>query len=219
MGRPRTDPDATPTVERLLAAAEVVFAERGFAGARLSEIARGAGVSSPSLVYHFPTKETLYAAVVARTFERVAARLSVGMGARGEFPERLDALVREFRVWLREHPHQARLVVRELVEVGVEPADSTGAAAGASGPGRRLLADQIAPLVDVVVAFLEREGAGWLAPGRPLKAAVLLIASDTLLRNASADLAAVLWGPDEPDPAITLTRALLLAPKETRCTC
>ena len=50
----------------ILAAAESVFAERGFAGATMSVIAARAGAPKANIHYYFPTKETLYRAVIAR---------------------------------------------------------------------------------------------------------------------------------------------------------
>ena len=50
----------------LLAAAESVFAELGFAGATTAAIARRAGVPKANLHYYFPTKEGLYRAVIER---------------------------------------------------------------------------------------------------------------------------------------------------------
>ncbi len=62
---------ARPTIREekeraLIEAAELVFAERGFAGATTSAIARQAGVPKANLHYYFATKEGLYRAVVAR---------------------------------------------------------------------------------------------------------------------------------------------------------
>ena len=48
----------------ILAAAESVFAERGFGGATMAEIAARAGVPKPNVHYYFPTKERLYRAVI-----------------------------------------------------------------------------------------------------------------------------------------------------------
>jgi len=48
----------------ILAAAEEVFAERGFAGASMSEIARRAQLPKANLHYYFGTKEDLYRAVL-----------------------------------------------------------------------------------------------------------------------------------------------------------
>jgi TetR/AcrR family transcriptional regulator len=50
----------------ILAAAESVFAERGFSGATMSMIAARAGAPKANIHYYFPTKETLYRAVVER---------------------------------------------------------------------------------------------------------------------------------------------------------
>jgi AcrR family transcriptional regulator len=48
----------------ILAAALAVFAERGFAGARLEEIAARAGVSKGAIYLYFPTKEDIFRAAV-----------------------------------------------------------------------------------------------------------------------------------------------------------
>jgi len=50
---------------RLLEAAETVFAERGFGGARTAVIAARAGLPKANLHYYFRTKEALYRAVLA----------------------------------------------------------------------------------------------------------------------------------------------------------
>src|SRR5579859_3754991 len=47
----------------ILAAAKAVFAERGFDGATTRELARAAGVSEALLYKHFPSKESLCAAM------------------------------------------------------------------------------------------------------------------------------------------------------------
>lgn len=56
---------AEGTRERILVAAERVFADEGFSGASTRAIAEGAGVAGGLLHYHFENKRTLYAAVVA----------------------------------------------------------------------------------------------------------------------------------------------------------
>src|SRR5438874_171360 len=54
--------DARPA--EIVAAALEVFAEKGFAAARLDEIAARAGVSKGALYLYFATKQDLFAAVV-----------------------------------------------------------------------------------------------------------------------------------------------------------
>ena len=48
----------------ICAAALAVFAEKGFAGARIEEIAARAGISKGAVYLYFPTKEELFRAVV-----------------------------------------------------------------------------------------------------------------------------------------------------------
>jgi TetR/AcrR family transcriptional regulator len=50
----------------ILAAAESVFAEHGFTGATMAEIAARAGVPKPNVHYYFPSKAKLYRAVIER---------------------------------------------------------------------------------------------------------------------------------------------------------
>jgi len=65
--RGKVRPAAREENERaLLEAAEIVFAEQGFAGATTAAIARRAGVPKANLHYYFGTKESLYRAVVER---------------------------------------------------------------------------------------------------------------------------------------------------------
>lgn len=52
--------------DEILAAALEVFAERGFAAARVEEVARRAGVSKGAVYLYFETKEALFRAVVTQ---------------------------------------------------------------------------------------------------------------------------------------------------------
>lgn len=55
--------------QRILAAAEKVFAEAGFGGATMQLIADMAGLPKANLHYYFPTKEALYRKVVQNIFD------------------------------------------------------------------------------------------------------------------------------------------------------
>jgi TetR/AcrR family transcriptional regulator len=54
---------------KILGAAEAVFAEHGFSGAAMSEIARRAGIPKPNLHYYCKTKEELYRRVLQRILQ------------------------------------------------------------------------------------------------------------------------------------------------------
>lgn len=69
--------------QRVLAAAAEEFARRGFAGGRVEEIARRAGVNKQLLFYYYHSKRGLFQAVVnnaARELERALADLQVPGG-------------------------------------------------------------------------------------------------------------------------------------------
>ena len=57
------------TRDRVLQVAQALFAERGYRGTSLRDIARRIGVKAPSLLHHFPSKQQLYLAVLDRMFE------------------------------------------------------------------------------------------------------------------------------------------------------
>ncbi len=65
LGRPPRDL-AGDVEARILDAAEQIFLEKGFRTASLDEIAELAPASKPTIYAHFPGKEALFAAVVAR---------------------------------------------------------------------------------------------------------------------------------------------------------
>lgn len=64
------------TVERILDAASVLFAERGYAETSLRTITTAAGVNLASVNYHFGSKKALIQAVFARTLDPFCQQLS-----------------------------------------------------------------------------------------------------------------------------------------------
>jgi TetR/AcrR family transcriptional regulator len=58
---------------RILAIAREEFASRGFTAARLQDIAERAGLTHPTLLYHFGSKERLYSAVIEDAVDDWAA--------------------------------------------------------------------------------------------------------------------------------------------------
>ena len=67
MGEPRWQRRAEDRPREICAAALAVFAEKGFAAAKLEDIARRAGVSKGTLYLYFKDKEELFRAVVRDT--------------------------------------------------------------------------------------------------------------------------------------------------------
>lgn len=194
MGRPPLDPAQRPTQERLVAAAAELFAREGYAAARLASISAQVGITRPSLLYHFPTKEALYAAVIQASFARLDAALQQAFALEGDFAARLDAVTHGYLRFLEQEPTFAPLLLRELLD--------------GQGPGQDLIRADLVPLLDGVDAFLQAAGG---APPGLTRQALLALASSGLLRAAAGGLREPLWG-SEPPPLPALARQLFLSP-------
>ena len=116
-GRAARNKGAGTTRERLLLAAGRLFAEKGFYGASLRDMGRELGMPNASLLYRFPTKGRIYAAVLERAAESLSAVVAGARQARtGDARAEFTALFDGLYDWHREEPHFARLVMRELLD-------------------------------------------------------------------------------------------------------
>lgn len=117
--KPKSDrAQSARTVDRILAAAENAFAERGLAGARTDQIAHAARVNKALLYYYFRSKKQLYGAVLDLLFSQQQA--AVGPPPRSETSPRetLLAYVNGYFDFVIAHPNYPRLVQREMMTRG-----------------------------------------------------------------------------------------------------
>ncbi len=61
--------------ERIIQAAFHLFAERGFYGVSISDVAEAAGLVKSSIYHHFENKDALYLAVLNETFDKISAEM------------------------------------------------------------------------------------------------------------------------------------------------
>lgn len=97
---------------RIVAAAREEFARRGFAGARVEQIARRAGVNKQLLFYYFHSKRGLFQAVLAQSageLETALAELAQA-GAGGGPLERLRLTLAAQFEFLARHPEIVALL-------------------------------------------------------------------------------------------------------------
>jgi AcrR family transcriptional regulator len=154
-----TQAETLSTQERILEAAARVFAERGFRGATLREVAARAGTNLASAHYHFGSKEGLYMGVVSGFFQQLeAAHRERGLSPDDATLDRLSA--GELRALLRSRVEllletllrppglHGTLMVRELCD----PTDALP----------EIVRRFIAPFVHAFERILQR-----LAPGLP----------------------------------------------------
>jgi len=103
-------------MDRILAAAEQVFAERGFDGARTREIAARAGVNVSTLHYHYTSKVDLYAAVLRAVLGEVRERVLAEATLEVDSPRaHLERIVGAHFKAIAARPHFPRLLVDALV--------------------------------------------------------------------------------------------------------
>ena len=102
--------------DSILAAAEEVFAARGYHGASLEEIAHAAGISKALIYEHFDSKRELHASLlhahVAEIFRRLQANAETG--ATGE--ERLRGGIDAFLGFVEEHREAWRALFRDATD-------------------------------------------------------------------------------------------------------
>jgi TetR/AcrR family transcriptional regulator len=101
--------------DAILAAARREFAARGFAGARVENIARAAGCNKAMLFYYFSSKEKLYRAVLAKALGEIFAELSGVVHAELTPESFLEKFPEIYIRFLARNPDLPRILVFDLV--------------------------------------------------------------------------------------------------------
>jgi len=107
--------DAGSTREKIKAAAGEVFVKKGYAAARMQEIANLAGANKAMIYYYFSSKEALFEAILREAFQELVIHLADLLELRETDPRRLiKRLVHVHFRFLLDHPQLPGLVAREL---------------------------------------------------------------------------------------------------------
>lgn len=140
MGR-QADPRPLPDVPRAaLAAARALFAEHGFDGTALQDVASAVGVTKQAVLHHFRTKDELRQAVLAELFAHWAATLPHLLAGATGGHDRFHAVFGELVRFFCEDRAWATLVVRELLDRPEE--------------ARRRMEDDVRPWVEAVAGYV-----------------------------------------------------------------
>ncbi len=101
--------------ESILDAALEVFSQHGFRGATLDQIADGAGLSKPNLLYYFPSKEAVHKALLTGLLDTWLDPLRA-MDPQGDPVAEVLAYVRRKLDLARDYPRESRLFAGEILQ-------------------------------------------------------------------------------------------------------
>jgi len=99
--------------QEILRVAVDVFGESGYGGARIDEVAQRVGIRRPSVLYHFPDKQTLYAAALANVVGDIVDRVLATEDHPGE---RLEAIADAWVDFMIARPNAARVLLRQMID-------------------------------------------------------------------------------------------------------
>jgi AcrR family transcriptional regulator len=124
-GRPsRDERSVAHTRGAIMDAALTLFAERGFEGASMRDIAAAVGVEHSLLRYHFGDKGALWREAVSSMIERLDAEMATAWAGTDQEPlvDRFKAYLRAYVRYCAAHPEHARIIVQE----SMKPSDRVG---------------------------------------------------------------------------------------------
>ena len=107
---------AERTRDTILEVAESVFAEKGFAAARLEEVAERVGIRRASIVYHFRDKRELYSAVLGQLVTGLLDQIAPVLDAPGPLAGRIELAVSAFVDFVADRPTAVRILLREIAD-------------------------------------------------------------------------------------------------------
>jgi len=115
MPEPRRAPASR---DRILQAAAVEFAARGYAGAGVDRIARRARINKAMIYYYFDGKLALYTAILRDVYLPVGDAVAAIAATDASASAKIDALVDAMARAVDERPHFLPILMREMAEGG-----------------------------------------------------------------------------------------------------
>lgn len=102
--------------EQILSQAVLLFAEHGYDGVSMRDLARSSGLGVSTLYHHFPDKEALYLQAVQQAFSNKATAFTEVWQAGISAQQRLEQFVLRLTEMMLADRNFHRLMQRELLE-------------------------------------------------------------------------------------------------------
>jgi TetR/AcrR family transcriptional regulator len=133
-------PLPSPLRERLELAVSA-FAEKGFEGTRMEDVAEVTGVPKATLYYHFQGKEQILAWLLADLLRDVAEEVRTAIASPGSALQRLEAIVRAQLAVMAARPDACRVLLADVSRAGRIPEIAVAIGEAFLLPVSRLLAE------------------------------------------------------------------------------
>jgi TetR/AcrR family transcriptional regulator len=117
-----------------------VFAERGYAGARMEDVAAAVGIRRASLVHHFPDKQRLYVSMLDDLFDGLIEGYREALAGPGSLQERFLGCIDVWVDRVERRPGLLRISLWEMARAS--PAEAVPLASRVQ-PIVKLLADAV----------------------------------------------------------------------------
>ena len=102
------------TQEKIFNAARIVFQKKGFAGARMQEIADEAGINKAMLHYCFKNKELLFQAVFMNAFSQLAPQINEIFNSQDSIFDKIRKFTSSYISFVMLNPYLPQFVIQEM---------------------------------------------------------------------------------------------------------
>ncbi|HSN47415.1 MAG TPA: TetR/AcrR family transcriptional regulator [Flavobacterium sp.] len=102
------------TEEKIFNAARIIFQKKGFAGARMQEIADEAGINKAMLHYCFKNKELLFQAVFMNAFSQLAPQINEIFSSQDSIFEKIRKFTNSYISFVMLNPYLPQFVIQEM---------------------------------------------------------------------------------------------------------
>jgi AcrR family transcriptional regulator len=113
LSKPRRRLSAQERREVIERAAADVFAQRGYHGTTMAEIARASGVTVPVIYDHFPSKVALHQRLLERTSDELLAMWRSALDAEVPAAQRIPHAIDAWATYVQAHPYAPRMYFTE----------------------------------------------------------------------------------------------------------
>jgi len=112
------------TEKKILDAARAVFIQKGFAGARMQEIADRAQINKAMLHYYFKSKRKMFEAIVEANMRLLAPKFSMALQTEGGVYVKLCRLVDMYIDTISKNPDMPMFLLHEIAQGNTDSIDN-----------------------------------------------------------------------------------------------